>query len=131
MTIIHRNETTKVSGRALYLNPIYSGQGLYLNQGGFLNNHESGESFVKNNSGLIKGGIEAGAKVASAIKDIKRASDEAKAESEKIKEIRNIRETLQENTNDKKALTEDQKRLFDDAIASVKDLKVGSGLKRF
>jgi hypothetical protein len=143
MTIVHPNERTRyriASGSALYLNPRYEGNGLYLNrQGGILGlsnlfnfAKNTALPFLSQNSGLIRDGVEAGSKVASAISDIKRAADEAG----KLKEIRKIRETLQKNNDaevQKKqtALTEQQKQLIENAIASASALKNGGGLKRF
>jgi len=74
-------------------------------------------------------GVEAGAKVASAINDIKRANNEARDNAEKMKEIRLLRQTIQSEDMSKKSLTDEQKKLFDEAIA--KATKVGAGLKRF
>ena len=135
MTIVHHNERTryrKTTGGALYLNPRYEGDGLYLNRQGGILGLSNLFSFAKNtalpflsqNSGLIKDGIESGAKVASAISDIKRAADEAS----KLKEMRRIRESMEVK---KTPLTEQQKQLIDNAIASASTLKSGGGLKRF
>jgi hypothetical protein len=135
MTIVHQTERTRyrrATGGALYLNPRYEGNGLYLNRSGGILGLSNLFNFAKNtalpflsqNSGLIKDGVESGAKVASAISDIKRAVDEA----DKVKEIKKIRESLQTRVE---PLTEHQKQLIDSAIASASALKSGAGLKRF
>jgi hypothetical protein len=132
MTTIHRNENTRVvrTGGGLYLNP-YQGNGLYLNRGGFIGIGEivravsdigkSGLNFAINNKELIKDGIEAGSHIASAISNIKKASDEA----EKLKLLKNIKkETKKQNK-----LTDEEKKIIDDAIGNV--VVEGKGLKRF
>jgi hypothetical protein len=149
MTIIHRNENTRVvSGSALYLQPYfngvgqsYQGNGLYLNQGGFIGIggiaraiSDIGKSgllalpsvaqFAINNKELIKDGIEAGSHVVSTISNLKKASDEA----EKLKLIKTIVKKKEKKSKQEK-LTEEDKKLIDSVIEGA--TREANGLKRF
>ena len=120
MTIIHRQENTRYSGCALYLNPTpVHGNGIYLNStGGMIgipNMMTKMLEFGNRNSGLIKDGITSVSQAASAISDIKKAADDAKKLARKSKEVQ-------------PKLSDREKELIEDAIRSVKE---GSGLKRF
>jgi hypothetical protein len=120
-TIIHPRENT--TGSALYLNPSpVRGDGVYLNPtGGMIgipNIVTKILEFGDKHSGLIKDGVTSIAQAASAIGDLKRASDDAR----KLAEITKIRKEKQV------ALTDQERALIEDAIKSVKE---GSGLKRF
>ncbi len=136
MTIIHGNENTRVvrgaprEANALYLNPqpYVHGNGLYLNQGGFIgiggiarafsDIGKSGLNFAINNKELIKDGIEAGSQVVSAVSNLKKASDEA----EKLKLLKTIAKKKEKVKQER--LTEEDKKLIDSVIE-------GNGLKRF
>ena len=119
-TIIHPRENTRYSGSALYLNPSpITGNGVYLNPtGGMLgipNMVTRILELASKNSGVIRDGVTSIAKAASAISDLKRASEDA----QKLREITKIR---------KEGLSDHERMLIEDAIKSVKN---GSGLKRF
>ena len=124
-TIIHPRESTRFTGSALYLNPTpVRGDGIYLNPtGGMIgipNVVTKMLEFGTKHSGLIKDGVASIAQAATAIGDLKRASDDAR----KLAEITKIRKDKQVQST----LTDHERSLIEDAIKSVKE---GSGLKRF
>ncbi len=120
MTIIHDRETTRFSGRGLYLspNPVH-GNGIYLTRGGFIgvDNISKVIEFANKNSGLIKDGVSSVSQVVSAVSNLKKASDEA----QKLKEVREIKKKQVKLFNK-------EQELINDAIEAAKR---GSFLKRF